>query len=81
MNLDVRWAQIDFALAADGPGRAAHACGAFTHVAPAVDALVADDCAIGAWFLRNVNSSGSASLVFVYGPPNLTPIAGDWNGL
>ena len=52
MNLDVRWAQVDFALAADGPGRAAHACGAFTHVAPAVDALVADDCAIGAWFLR-----------------------------
>ncbi len=36
----------------------------------------------GAWFLRNANSAGSASLTFAYGPSgqNWTPLAGDWNG-
>ncbi len=36
----------------------------------------------GGFFLRNSNSSGSADLVFSYGPANAgwIPLVGDWNG-
>lgn len=36
----------------------------------------------GSWFLRNMNSSGAANVVFGYGPANLGWIAlrGDWDG-
>lgn len=38
--------------------------------------------ASGAWFLRNLNSSGAADIVFSYGPGGLgwMPVTGDWNG-
>ena len=35
--------------------------------------------ATAVFFLRNANLSGAADLTFVYGPPNMRPIAGDWN--
>jgi hypothetical protein len=35
--------------------------------------------ATGAWFVRNHNSSGPADATVTYGPPNLAPLAGDWN--
>jgi hypothetical protein len=36
----------------------------------------------GAWFLRTINASGPADLVFTFGAPNAAhlPVAGDWNG-
>jgi hypothetical protein len=34
-----------------------------------------------AFFLRNLNLPGPADLTFVYGPPNASPLAGDWNGV
>jgi len=36
--------------------------------------------AVGAWFLRNSNSSGDADVTVSFGPPNVTPLVGDWNG-
>jgi hypothetical protein len=36
--------------------------------------------ATAAWFLRNSNTPGPADITAVYGPPNLMPVAGDWNG-
>ena len=34
--------------------------------------------ATAAFFLRNANASGPADSVFIYGPPNVTPIVGRW---
>ena len=36
--------------------------------------------ASGSWFLRNTNSPGGADLAFAYGPPNVTPLVGNWDG-
>ena len=35
----------------------------------------------GAWFLRNTNAPGGADVVFSYGPTNVTPLVGNWDGL
>ena len=35
----------------------------------------------GFFFLRNANSPGAADLTFGYGPANVTPLVGDWDGL
>jgi hypothetical protein len=34
----------------------------------------------GGWFLRNALASGPADVSFVYGPPNVAPLAGNWDG-
>lgn len=34
----------------------------------------------GTFFLRNANSSGVADVVASYGPANVTPLTGDWDG-
>jgi hypothetical protein len=44
------------------------------------DSIGVYDPASGAWFLRNTNSPGGADVTVVYGPPNATPLVGDWNG-
>src|SRR5437588_178592 len=36
--------------------------------------------AYAAFFLRNSNVGGVADIYFNYGPPNLVPLVGDWNG-
>jgi hypothetical protein len=35
----------------------------------------------GVWFLKNTNAPGSADLTFVYGPPNVIPVTGNWDGM
>jgi hypothetical protein len=47
---------------------------------PARDAVGVYVPSSAAWFLRNTATPGSADVVFGYGPPGMTPLAGDWDG-
>lgn len=47
---------------------------------PAYDAIGVYVPSTAAWFLRNTATPGNADVVFGYGPPLETPLAGDWDG-
>jgi hypothetical protein len=40
-----------------------------------------DISSTGACFLKNTNGGASADVVFSFGPTNVTPVVGDWDGL